>query len=169
MKTFTRESLRRHVYFMLTAFLLVPPLYNYLAAGGIPGLIITYLAFCPVAFMLIIAYQFRNVHCDDDKKRRWGGWFFWILISYFCLPVALNLISVLLRYQGHSWFADLVFRIRYTSIPLVIMLILSWGVIVGIIMDIKEKLGSVSSSGSQYSAGTTPRSESEKSTLAIKW
>jgi len=149
LKIFTRESLRRNVYFMLTAFLLVPPLYNYLAAGGLPGLIINYLVFWPVAFMLIIAYQFRNVHCDDDKKRRWGGWFFWILVSYFCLPITLNLISVLLRYQSNSWFADLVFRNRYTSIPLVIALILSWGVIVGISTDIKEKLGSLFSSGSQ--------------------
>lgn len=159
--TTRRMKERRYKFFMLlVAFVVVPPVYNFLAAGNFLNLILAYMAFWPVVIFLIFVYLFCNIGCDDNKKCLGH----WIIGLYFCLPILMNGLSVLLNSQGYIRLSSFVFQNRYMSLPLFIIVVLVWCLCFGIVLIIKEKLSSYLSAGPN-DPPVSPKGRDRKKTI----
>lgn len=99
--------------------------YTFLSGGNYKNFMFT-VFFGPVAgFILFVSLSISRV--SGSKL------FFWLLILYFCFPIILNGISILLRWSGENEIGSFVFTYRYFSlfaIPVAILAsLLIWNLI----------------------------------------
>lgn len=105
-------------YFITGCILSWP--YTYLA-GGSPGHWSSAAWLTPVATLLLYAtYLMKRGRCRRENRCVAP---FWVLLTYFCLPVLLNGVSFLLKSVGCEVVGSYVFEVRYVSLLFLPMLL----------------------------------------------
>ena len=108
------------VWFLVGCVIAVP--YTFLVNGSFDNFFAT-AWFAPVAVpSLFIAYAMRGVGRRDRSRLKWGDWFFWVVVSYFCLPIILNGVSLLMGWMGYEVISHYAFEGRFVSLLVVPML-----------------------------------------------
>lgn len=103
------------IYFVIGCLISVP--YTFLANGNLDNFMLTaWLA--PVGSVLVLlAYIVGKAMSKDRHRRQFvGSWLFWIVATYFCLPIILNGVSLLLKLMGYNTVGHYVFACRYSSL-----------------------------------------------------
>jgi hypothetical protein len=95
--------------------------------------------FAPVMVCFIVMiYTFRGVGRRDGSRPKWGGWFFWVVVVYFCLPIILNGSSILLKLVGYDMVSHYLFENRFRSLFAVLALLLAYAVVTHIASGIRR-------------------------------
>lgn len=106
-------------YFIVGGIIAAP--YTYLANGGFENYTLT-VVIAPIA-VLLLAIVHTIERGLSERKSRWtkmlGGGFFWIFVTYFCLPIIMRGVSLLLCLMGYVKAGRCVFELRYTTILIV--------------------------------------------------
>jgi hypothetical protein len=106
-------------YFIVGGIISAP--YTYLANGGFENYILTQVIAPVAALFLVVVHMIERGQLQ--RKSRWtrmlGGWFFWVFVTYFCLPIIMNGASLLLWSMGFAKVGYRVFEFRYAAILLV--------------------------------------------------
>lgn len=126
-------------YLLVGCVLSVP--YTYLANGSMDNFMLT-AGIAPIgAFVLFIAHTVERAMSRREpyRTRMLGGWFFWGLVTYFCLPIFLNGASLLLNSMGLSTVGHYVFEFRYATFLGVPIALIILGLIAGGVESILEK------------------------------
>ena len=108
--------------------------YTFLAGGD------NYNFFLGIAFMPIILF-FLFVFWKTMRRgqHKWGKSTFWILVTYFCLPIILNGSSLLLKKVGYETIGDYVFAGRYFSLWAIPTFLVVCGIILIVITNLWQR------------------------------
>lgn len=126
-------------YFIVGCIISVP--YTYLANGTTDNFMLTAWIAPVGALVLFIVHTVERAMswCKPYRARMLGGWFFWGLMTYFCLPIFLNGVSLLLNSMGFGTVGHYVFEFRYAAFLGVPVALVIFGLIAGGVENIREK------------------------------
>lgn len=116
-------------YFIVGCVLSIP--YTYIANGNMDNFMLTAWIAPVGALVLFITHAVGRAtsRCRSFLARKSGGWFFWSVVTWFCLPIVLNGVSLLLRKLGLYSTSHYVFEYRYFSIVAVPFFLIIYGMI----------------------------------------
>ncbi len=132
------EVLLALCYILIGCILSVP--YNYLAGGGMNSFMLSAVIAPVGAVVLFIAHTVERVMARNEhsQARLRGGWFFWGVVTYLCLPIIFNGVSLLLNSMGFGKVGYYVHEFRYAALLLVPLLLIT---ICFVMMGVKSILG----------------------------
>src|SRR3989344_9326603 len=129
-KMLTMYALFSFLWFLAGFIIAIP--YIYLASGNLADLFAV-MWFGPIG-TLILFFSFMmkriKVNHPDGGQMGFGSGPSWVLMTYFCFPILLNGLSLLLKQMGHEALGDVIFSVRFMSLLLVPISLMVLGMII---------------------------------------
>ena len=108
--------------------------YTFFAGGD------NYNFFLGIVFMpMILLFLFVPWKITRRRQHKWDKSTFWILVTYFCLPIILNGVSILLKSIGYETVSYYVFAGRYFSLWAIPVFLVVCGIILIVIANLRQR------------------------------
>ncbi len=120
------------VYVLIGCIFSAP--YTFLAGGNSFNFFLG-TAFMPMIFLFLLVFW----KVMRRGQHKWGRSAFWIIVTYFCLPIILNGSSILLKSVGYKTISHYVFAGRYVSLWAIPTFLVVCGVILAGITDLRQR------------------------------
>ena len=128
------------LWFLIGCVIAIP--YTFLANGNFDDFFITAWIAPAATVLMFISYTLRHVGRRDTKELKWGGWFFWALMTYLCLPIILNGASLLLKWMGYGAASHYAFEGRFVGLAVIPVAVAIYGAIADCVQQAWERLHS---------------------------
>lgn len=154
------ESLILWLFYLLLGCIVSIP-YTFLSKGGFE-VFVRMLVFGPIiALSLFVLYGMRRGVSSRGKKLWKGGTsVFWGATVWFCSPIILNGVSLLLKWMGAKMISGVIFKARFWILwglpALIVLYIIIFYIAYGVIKGMRELR-------ERFSRKTTPPSSSPPS------
>lgn len=122
------------VYLVVGCILSAP--YTFLANGNLDNFFVTAWVAPVAAIFLFVVYPIARSH--RVKRSKWGGGFFWVLVAYFCSPILLNGVSLLLKWAGYEVAGHHVFESRFLGLLIAPILLVICGEIANGLVNLRR-------------------------------